>query len=443
VALSVTLGSALVVGTCSTTREHAAPSVTPQVEARSPGESAAAAPPASRDVAPPLPASAAAPAPEPGQSPPVAAFPNAPGHELDHFYAALRALSPGAQPRASSHVRVAWLGDSHGACDLWSGPLRAALQARFGDGGPGFVHVGYKAYRHEGMRIEIKGRWAPTPRAPATSAHTGDGVFGLGGVLLTGTEGPRASLTVTDPAVPQSLGWDFCYKLGSPRDELTLSLTGAPDRTLAAGAGETLGVLRHISLTSAGASPTLRVTPASGQPALCGVSIEADPKVQPGVVLDTLGINGARLTTPLAWSEAEWVAELARRPPSLVVIEYGTNDASDSVIQPERFVDNLRKLMARVHEASPACDCVVLAPTDRRDTPERIVEVRDALLGASRASGCRFWDTYAIMGGRGAIQRWHEENPPRARGDGVHLTTKGYNDLGTQLAADVLSGYRP
>src|SRR6185436_457947 len=50
-----------------------------------------------------------------------------------------------------------------------------------------------------------------------------------------------------------------------------------------------------------------------GAPELCGVVIEAEPKTQPGVGLDTLGINGARLTTPLAWNEASWTSELARR----------------------------------------------------------------------------------------------------------------------------------
>ncbi len=429
-------------------RERGAPPAAPVREASAASASgegfAAEAPSIPLDsAAPPLPSEVrSTAAPDAGPASPAASVPRTLGHELDQFYAALRALEKRA-PAPQRHVRVAWLGDSHAAADLWSGPVRAALQARFGDAGPGFVHVGYKAYRHDGMKIEVKGHWASTPRGPATSVHTGDGVFGLGGVLLTGDEGPRAALTVADPALPPALTWDLCYKLGSPRDELSLTLSGAPDRSVKASPGEALGVLRHLALASAGASPTLHVVPTGGRPALCGVIVETDPKAQVGVVLDTLGINGARLTTPLAWTEAAWVAELARRPPSLVVVEYGTNDASDSVIQPQRYVDNLRSLMARVHAASPGCDCLVLAPTDRADTPERTPAVRDALLEAARASGCGFWDTYAIMGGRGSIQAWHLENPPRAGGDGVHLTPRGYKDLGEQLAVDVLGGYRP
>jgi lysophospholipase L1-like esterase len=173
------------------------------------------------------------------------------------------------------------------------------------------------------------------------------------------------------------------------------------------------------------------------------VVVETDPKARPGVVLDTLGINGARLTTPLAWDESSWVRELSRRPPSLVVIEYGTNESSDHVIEAARYVENLERVMARVRAASPACDCLVLAPTDRTDTPEKTPRVSGALHEAAKAAGCRFWDTYSIMGGRGAIAAWHRESPPRARGDGVHLTPRGYKDLGDRLATDVLSGYRP
>jgi lysophospholipase L1-like esterase len=272
--------------------------------------------------------------------------------------------------------------------------------------------------------------------------RTGDGVFGLGGVLLSGAEdGPRAILTVTDPALPPALTWDLCYKAGSPQDEIRVSLTGAPDQTLKA--EEPPGALRHLVLTSAGEAPVLHVLPTGGQPGLCGVTIEADPAAQPGVVLDTLGINGARLTTPLAWDEAAWRGELARRPPALVIVEYGTNESGDHTVRPESYVENLRRLMARVHGVAPEADCLVLAPTDRADTAETTPRVRDALREAARASSCGFWDTYEKMGGKASIVAWHQESPPRAGGDGVHLTPRGYKALGDQLAADVLGLYKP
>ncbi|MFT3767423.1 MAG: GDSL-type esterase/lipase family protein [Minicystis sp.] len=443
-AVAITVGSALIAATCSTSRDRVVPPAAPTA-APLDALAQAAASASVESVAPPIPTEmpAAPAAPTAAETAtPVQAAPSArgPGHELDRFYAALRDLEKHAR---REHVRIAWLGDSHGASDLWSGPLREALQKRFGDGGPGFIHVGYKAYRHEGMRIEVKGKWATTPKGPSTPVRTGDGVFGLGGVLLAGTEGPRAVITVTDTALPPTLTWDFCYKLGSPQDEIQLSLTGQPDQTIKAAPGVKLGTLQHLVLQSTGPSPTLRTYPSGGQPHYCGVVIEADPKTSPGVVLDTLGINGARLTTPLAWSEPEWVAEVSRRPPALVILEYGTNESGDFVVKTETYVENLRRVLARVRAASPDSDCLVLAPTDRADTLERTPLVVEALRAAARASSCMFWDTYAVMGGKGSIIAWRSETPPRAGPDGVHLRARGYRDLGEKLTAEVMAGYRP
>ena len=69
--------------------------------------------------------------------------------------------------------RIAWLGDSHGASDYWSGALRTALQKRFGNGGVGFVHLGYRGYRHDGVKLTVDGRWKMYPRGPSTVVATG------------------------------------------------------------------------------------------------------------------------------------------------------------------------------------------------------------------------------------------------------------------------------
>jgi hypothetical protein len=262
-------------------------------------------------------------------------------------------------------VRVAWLGDSHGAADFWSGTLRSALQKRFGSGGVGFVNVGSKSYRHDAVTMDVKGTWKISPKGPSTTLVTGDGVFGLSGMLLTGVDdNPRATLTITESPLPPSLRWDLCYRLNGKSDEIRVTLPGMKDRTLRVSPSEPVGALLHVELMGSG-DPALSVTPTAGFPSLCGVVVESDPKVQPGVVLDTLGINGARLATPLAWNEASWVSEMTRRAPSLVILEYGTNESGDHSIKPASYLANLGKVMARVRKASPSCDCLVLAPTDR------------------------------------------------------------------------------
>ena len=266
----------------------------PSASAPAPVESAA--PPT--DAAPPERAVASAEAEADAAPPAPQAEAQAGGHELDGFYAALRGLE---KKTRSEHVRVTWLGDSHGAADFWSGTLRTALQKRFGSGGVGFVNVGSKSYRHDAVTMDIKGKWKLSPKGPSTTLVTGDGVFGLSGMLFSGAEdNPHATLTVTEAPPLASPSWDLCYRLRGKADEILVKLPGMKDRTLRVSASEPPGPLRHVRLEGNG-EPALSVTPTAGDPQLCGVVMESDPKVQPGVVLDTLGINGARLATPLAW----------------------------------------------------------------------------------------------------------------------------------------------
>ena len=57
-----------------------------------------------------------------------------------------------------------------------------------------------------------------------------------------------------------------------------------------------------------------------------GMSLERN---NPGVVIDTLGIPGARASTQLLWNEALQREHMQRRKPNLVVLAYGTNETGD------------------------------------------------------------------------------------------------------------------
>ena len=77
------------------------------------------------------------------------------------------------------------------------------------------------------------------------------------------------------------------------------------------------------------------------------------------------------------------------------------------------------------------------------DAEERVPIGRDAVREGALESGCAFWDTYTIMGGKGAIRAWQNESPPKAAKDGIHLAWRGYRELGTKLAEDLMRGYTP
>jgi lysophospholipase L1-like esterase len=358
--------------------------------------------------------------------------------KLPRFYEALHKLEA---KKLRGHVRILWLGDSHGAADFWSGALRTALQKRFGDGGPGFVHVGYKNYRHDDVSTEVEGTWGMRPKGPATTEVTGDGQFGLGGILLHGGDGSRATVTVNDPALPPQLSWELCFRLDQPKDAIAVELTGVKPITLATSPTSPAGSVQHARLVSAGEKPKLAVRPTGVRPELCGAIVEADPITHAGVVLDTLGINGARFATPLAWNEDAWKQEVAHRDPTLAILEYGTNEASNDLAKPEALASTLTRLVERLRAAKPTIDCLVVGGTDRADKAEFVPKLREAFRSAAAAAGCGYWDTYEVMGGKGSIQAWAAEKPPRAAKDGIHLTARGYRELGDKLFADLMKSY--
>ncbi|RLB60945.1 MAG: hypothetical protein DRI90_12540 [Deltaproteobacteria bacterium] len=358
---------------------------------------------------------------------------------LAAFYDALRSLEQGTGKR---HVRVLWLGDSHAQADFWTGFIRSALQKRFGHGGPGFVHLGFKSYRHHGLETEVKGGWRMRPKMPSTVDPWGDGAFGLGGILHAGFSGARrASITLTDDRLAdRKLTWDLCYKHGLPHDRFRLQVGDGPRETFEAAGKEAVGQLRHLQRSAVGLT-TLEVATTNGRPDFCGVVIETDPSEHPGVVLDNLGINGARYGTALAWNETAWTQEVRRRAPDLFVFEYGGNEASDGIIKPQEYRKQALELFARARRIQPAASCLVVGPADRADAESKIPPIRNVIREAAAEADCQFWDTYEIMGGRGSLRQWRDDD--RAAPDGVHLRPQGYAELGALLLADLMAGYRP
>jgi hypothetical protein len=65
--------------------------------------------------------------------------------------------------------------------------------------------------------------------------------------------------------------------------------------------------------------------------------------------------------------------------------------------------------------------------------------VNEQQLLAAKNQGCAFTSAYELMGGEGSFSRWMLAKPPLARGDHIHLTIAGYQQLG-QLFANQLLG---
>ena len=345
--------------------------------------------------------------------------------------------------RATNDVRILQFGDSHTASDYGTSVARARLASRFGDGGRGFIPMG-QPYRRlfQAGEAMARGTGFSADGAPLVGSRTtGDGLFGLAGFAMD-TRMPGASMTsdLTVSAdrfeiayLAQPGGGSFEVWLDGQRKERVATdqaTRGSAFRTIAVGRGP-----HTLEARAVGDGP-LRIY---------GVRLDDDAL---GITFDSLGMNGARATTPLASDETNFGEQLARVAPALAILAYGTNEAGDSVTTPEEHGVAIRSLAERLRKGAPSASCIVLGAPDRdawgrggAHTLPKLVEILAAQREAADAAGCAFYDQFAAMGSGGAIARWSSESPPRAQRDLVHLTRAGYAFLAEALVRDLTSSY--
>lgn len=424
--LGLALGAAVLALTCAASSTRAplvaadpavAAAVEPSPEAQASAPPAVSASAATADAIEPLPPPAAGSTPNPAR-----------GARLDGFRAALAELGRNAR---TAPVVVLWLGDSHTHADFWPHALRAPLQARYGKGGPGFVSLGIKPYRHSLVSVKVDGKWRREPTNPAASARFKDGVFGLSGqrAIPLGADSV-ARVTLLDGAASGRMRFTLLHRTPSGA-KFTLELSGDKPRTIS---GTAQSDIERVELQG-DARSTLTVTGVRGEPELFGLIVES---VEPGVVVDTVGINGARAATALAWDAQSFAAQVRARAPSLVVVAYGTNEAA-STLAAARYRAHLSGLVGRIAEAAPGVDCVLVGPTDMAlpdgTSVPRVAELDQVVESVAAESGCAYFSAARAMGGPGGFTTWMTKSPPLAAQDRVHLTARGYDALGRAMSA--------
>lgn len=359
--------------------------------------------------------------------------------KLNRFWTELGKLEKGA---AVDDVRVVWFGDSHTAADLSTGQVRRALQARFGDGGRGFVPIGgsYKGYRQEGVTASSY-KLFELERGKYHKGHfTGDGYYGLAGVALVGS---RSNATAVSDYVAKSSRIELSY-LAQPRGgAFDVYIDGHKMVTIPTGAPDISAAYRVLSVPEGNHTVEVKAR-GDGPVRIFGVALD---RAQLGVTLDTLGINGARASGMLNWNEAHFAEQLRHRSPHLVVLAFGTNEAVDDA-PIESHERHLVDVLGRVSRAVPEAACLIVGPPDMGvetgtgyGPSFRLREIIRMQRRVADAAGCAFFDQQAAMGGEGAMLKWAVEEPTKAAKDRIHFTKDGYTLLGTALSTAMLRAF--
>ncbi|HTJ44326.1 MAG TPA: GDSL-type esterase/lipase family protein [Kofleriaceae bacterium] len=419
--------------------------------------------------------------PSPPEAPPSTYLEVAPG-ALDPFYAS---LDHAEEKDAGARTDLLFFGDSHTAGDQLTGYLRHELQEKYGDAGRGFVLAGHPPIRYYTQRditCASTGRWS----AELGGKRHATEPFGMAGVRAHSDD--KSAVAWVEPcATCQVDRFDIYYlktaasgALGWRIDDgawqsLPTQMSAPVVATAGSGAG-TPGLPPGGMEAATFPIPVpvghhkISMRPSGGGPVeLFGVAME---KSDPGVIVDSLGVVGRRLSHLYHWDWTVIGPQLTARDPALVVLQYGTNEADDPDLELDTLAKQYDEVIARVRQYAPRASILILGPPDmgRREagkscdhmpaqppladgtpaptpvecqwlTPPVLAQIVDVQRQAARRNGVAFFDSFGAMGGADLMDGFFHQEPALAYSDRVHFTDRGYERWGQLLLNELLAGY--
>jgi lysophospholipase L1-like esterase len=360
-----------------------------------------------------------------------------PARALEPFYTALlrvERLEPGAT------VRVLHYGDSPTTADLITADMRTLMQQRFGDAGHGAYLIArpWAWYNHRGFEGESSG-WKMDP---ATLRAQKDGMYGLAGVSFTGSAGAWSRVRIRR-ADQQRIAVTYMAQPGGG----TLSIR-AGDLSVAeieTNRPDPGTVREEFNLPEETESLEVRVT--AGKARVFSLEFVKQP---PGVVYDSLGLNGVWAGVMAHYvNEQHWGERLKEAKPDLVIINYGTNESGFPQYVDSTYERDMRRVVQRVRRALPNTSVLVMSPMDRGARERagtigtmpalpRIITIQAKI---AAEEGCAFFNTFEAMGGPGTMGKWYMAEPRLVSADFIHPLPAGGRIVATLLYQGLMEGF--
>lgn len=363
------------------------------------------------------------------------------GNSMKALHRALARAAAG-----EGQARLLFYGASHVASDLFTGYIRRELQARYGDAGHGFVvpvHP-WRGYRHSDIDIESDGdRWETQRIRVGDTEVARVGLAGIGMRSKRAGSFGAVSTVGQGPSGGAASFYELYYMKHPQGGDMDVLIDGRQARRISTRASK--ASTAYATFRVPDAPHRFEIRTLSKHPVwLFGVAVERD---RPGVVVETLGINGSRARYQLLWDEEIHREHLRKRRPDLVVLAYGTNESGDGSPL-EDYERDLRAVVQRIRDTVPDASCLLIGPSDRptpveervfedRGRTARLIEIQHRV---ALEHGCGFFDLVAFQGGALSMIQWAANDPAYASQDHIHYTRLGYQRLGEVLLSALLEG---
>ena len=370
------------------------------------------------------------------------------------------------------------IGDSHTSADFLTGELRRRLQARYGRGGTGYMTAGHPhiGVRSSTVKITASPGWT-YKSLQRPDAHVGE--FWLSGydAIATAT-GETMSFASEQPVTFDAIEIEVIGQPGGGAIDIKLDGNVATHYDLAASRIEPVVIrllpvhgptdkLHDISIT----------TTSPGTVSLASVSIYNNHS---GLTYNSVGYVGAQAMLLNKMSEKLFADDLVRINPEIVVLSFGTNEASNEHLDIAQYTKSYERIIGKIKAALPAANVVMILPPDFNEmptscakdkvadaacrrappevnvaanagattalasaasapecawrTPAKLAQIRDAQRDIAKRHALVYWNWASIMPeGECGAHQWFTASPPLMSRDHVHFTGEGYKKSAEQF----------
>ena len=366
-------------------------------------------------------------------------------YALDVFFDRLKRIE---ENHSITHARIAFFGDSTNSLDGVTSTLRDRLQARFGDGGPGFMVIGH--YKQQNRRDHLlyrrRGDWQKSPTIWKTPAPGGR--FGLGGIVSRNIG--RSSVEFAARKIKSkrdTIDRLELYYQGQRRGgSIRLEVDGQPFDRIETKANGRVDRREVYDFDQPKTHFRLRMG-ARDKVALYGAVME---KSQSGVVLDNLSLVGAEFGSFKKQDTNHLERQVRMRDPHLIIFNLAGNMVGrltpKSSKSRRKWRERARQTIQRIKAGAPDAACLIVSPLDqgkhhrgriitRPNLPPAVTLLKDV----AAAEGCAFWDAWRAMGGRGSMAKWRAKR--LGWSDLIHVSKRGHRAIGNLFADAMIAHY--
>jgi lysophospholipase L1-like esterase len=194
---------------------------------------------------------------------------------------------------------------------------------------------------------------------------------------------------------------------------------------------------------------------------------------QSGLTYNSVGYPGAQASLVNKFNGKLFANDLIRINPHVVVLSFGTNEASNEKLDLDQYRKGYERIVAKIKSTLPNAAIVVIGPPDfgelpaacKKDkapsascgrsaggtktanaandpagapappngasdciwrTPARLGQIREVQHEIAKRHGLAYWNWASIMPSECGAHRWATASPPLMAKDHVHFTIEGY-----------------